>query len=270
MTLLVRDEEDVLEWNLRYHLSRGVDHFIVTDNLSVDGTADILHRFSRKGVVTCLSEPSDDYSQDVWVTRMAKIAQAEMRPDWIIHSDADEFWWPDGFRDLKGPLSSVSRDVQVVEVERHNFLGPRKEGDGPFFTRIVHRQTRSVNSLGRPLPRKVAHRPLEDPWVHQGNHGISSCGQRVAGHPLGGMSILHFPARTARQLCNKIAKGGAAYERNTRLSPQTGDAWRAMYRDLQSGRAESVLENHFVDSTDPASLEGLVEDRRLLEYMAGL
>ena len=40
MTLLVRDEEDILDANLRFHLDRGVDLVLVTDNGSVDGTAD--------------------------------------------------------------------------------------------------------------------------------------------------------------------------------------------------------------------------------------
>ncbi len=31
MTLLVRNEEDVLAANLDYHLAQGVDQFIVTD-----------------------------------------------------------------------------------------------------------------------------------------------------------------------------------------------------------------------------------------------
>ena len=42
MTLLVRDEEDILDANLRYHLDQGVEHVFVTDNLSADGTRDRL------------------------------------------------------------------------------------------------------------------------------------------------------------------------------------------------------------------------------------
>ena len=39
MTLLVRDEEDIVEDHLIYHLNQGVDFVVATDNRSVDGTA---------------------------------------------------------------------------------------------------------------------------------------------------------------------------------------------------------------------------------------
>ena len=48
MTLLVRDEEDVLRQNIDFHLSQGVDFIIATDNLSVDSTKDILKEYENR------------------------------------------------------------------------------------------------------------------------------------------------------------------------------------------------------------------------------
>lgn len=42
MTLLVKNEEAMLEENLLFHKAMGVDGFIVTDNNSTDRTMDIL------------------------------------------------------------------------------------------------------------------------------------------------------------------------------------------------------------------------------------
>lgn len=269
MTLLVRDEEDIIEWNLRYHLSMGIDHFIVTDNLSVDGTPEVLRRYRQRGVLTLLHESSDDYSQDRWVTRMAELAQAEQNVDWLLHSDADEFWWPGHYTNLKEAFSTVPPGVRAIEVERHNYLGPADHNGEPFFDRMVYRQANSVNALGDPLPPKVAHRPVKAPHVRQGNHIVSDENGVVTAGVLEGLSILHFPARTPDQLRNKIANGGAAYRRNTRLGPAVGLAWRTMYSHLLAGRFDRVVERCFVPSA-AGGRSALSEDYRLRDLLARL
>ena len=74
MTLLVRDEEDIVRENLDFHLAQGVDQVIVTDNGSEDATVEILREYESQGALRLLLEPSDDYSQGRWVTRMARLA----------------------------------------------------------------------------------------------------------------------------------------------------------------------------------------------------
>lgn len=49
MTLLVKNEEELLEQNLIFHKQMGVDGFIVTDNNSTDHTPDILRKYKELG-----------------------------------------------------------------------------------------------------------------------------------------------------------------------------------------------------------------------------
>src|SRR5206468_3258567 len=49
LTLVVRDEADIVDAQLAYHLNAGVDFVLATDHASTDGTLDVLHRYEREG-----------------------------------------------------------------------------------------------------------------------------------------------------------------------------------------------------------------------------
>ena len=68
MTLLVRDEADVVDAQIAFHLHAGVDFVIATDNASSDGTTEILERYERAGILRLLREPGDEMRQAEWVT----------------------------------------------------------------------------------------------------------------------------------------------------------------------------------------------------------
>jgi hypothetical protein len=72
MTLLARDEADIVDAQIAYHLPAGVDFVVATDNRSGDGTTEIFERYARDGVLHLIREPGDDLRQSEWVTRMAR------------------------------------------------------------------------------------------------------------------------------------------------------------------------------------------------------
>jgi hypothetical protein len=150
MTLLVRDEADIIRQNIAYHRARGVDHFVVTDNLSIDGTTDILIELEREGLIDLIHERDDTYAQAKWVTRMARRAAMLHGADWVINCDADEFWWP-LTPSLKDPCAAAASDVFALEVQRTNFVPPIAEHAVPLRSMTV-RCAVSKNPLGRPLP----------------------------------------------------------------------------------------------------------------------
>src|SRR5437588_11098213 len=142
MTLLVRDEQELLPVNLDYHLDRGVDFVLVSDHGSTDDTPDILQEYVGRGVARVLPVEGEALDQGGWVTRMARLAAAEHGADWVINNDADEFWWPVA-GSLKDMLELVPSRYGQLVCPRHNFV-PRP-GVGPFSSRMVIREARSQN-----------------------------------------------------------------------------------------------------------------------------
>lgn len=269
MTLLVRDEEDVLAANLAHHFAHGVDFVVATDNGSVDGTVALLEAEERAGRLRLIHEPEDTYAQHRWVTRMARLAATDHGADWVINNDADEFWWPRS-GDLKAELAAVPAHVDVVVAQRHNLIA-RPDDGGPFTRRLTVRQAqpRQHPGLGDgPLPPKVCHRADPEVTVLQGNHEVE--GPRLGGAVLddGRIDILHVPVRSYAQFANKIAKGGAAYARNTELPPEVGHQWRRLHAHQLDGTFDEEWARLVL--SDEAVAAGLadgtlVEDHRLAD-----
>jgi Glycosyl transferase family 2 len=263
MTLLVRDEQDIVRENLDFHLAQGVDLVIVTDNGSEDATAEILREYESRGVVRLLFETSDDYAQGRWVTRMARLA-AEEGADWVINNDADEFWWPRG-GSLRSIFDQLDDEVGLVVARRQNFV-PRPEDGRPFWERMTLRERESLNPLGKPLPPKLAHRADPEIEVAQGNHKVEGArlGERLDD---GSIEILHFPMRTYGQFENKIVKGGRAYGRNRELPQRTGRTWRRLYEAWEEG---GLREHYNANVVAEGARADLVEDTRLRDFLRAL
>lgn len=230
LTLLVRDEADIIVANLEHHLTAGVDHVYVTDNLSEDETRDLVSPYERAGVATVIDEHDDDYAQAKWVTRMALRAHRD-GADWVINGDADEFWWAgESGSSLAVELGRLPFHVGVVAVERFDYPPVEPERGGPFWQRMVYRKAESRNALGRPLPPKVAHRATAHVSVAQGNHAVEGLEDRAT-VTAGTIEILHFPIRDERQFTRKIVNGGRAYARNRELDRGIGSTWRTLYAE---------------------------------------
>ncbi|ETW10989.1 hypothetical protein ATO8_19249 [Roseivivax marinus] len=140
LTLLVRDEVDIVADMLNWHLAHGVDHVVAMDNASRDGTTGILEDFAATGALTLIHQPSYDYLQGVWQTEMAEIARDRHGADWVIPSDADEFWMPPPGVELREILAKIPPEVGSVRCERRNLMGAREDLEArPWHDALVWR-----------------------------------------------------------------------------------------------------------------------------------
>ncbi len=244
MTLKVRDEEDVLEANLRYHVAQGVDYFVVTDNGSTDRTPEILGGYQEAGLLHLLDDARRDYfaAHGEWVSHMARLAASQFSADWVINNDADEFWTP-ATGTLKDALAGIPDRYSVVVAPRPEFV-PRPDAPGPFYERLTVREARSR------LRPKVAHRAASDVVISGGGHDVDreGAGPRREGRlstdaytahqpaeafipaPHWPIRILHFPHRSFAQWARRMR--GYADDDSFPNSP----AVRELRRQLAEGR----------------------------------
>jgi hypothetical protein len=204
MTLMVRDEADIIDLQIAFHLASGVDFVVVTDHESEDGTTEILERYARRGILHRIPVSSPTKRQSEWVTRMARMAAVDFGADWVINSDADEFWWPSG-GNLKEALALVPERFGVVHTFVRAFL-PRP-GSRPFAERMTVRfaPQAAINSPFSPFRVNVRllHRSSADIIVGRGNASI----QAPSFAPLRRWSpfeVLHFPVRSFRHFERKF------------------------------------------------------------------
>jgi len=267
MTLLVRNEAEIIEANLDFHLAQGVDHVIVTDHASIDGTEELLRPYVQAGVLTVLHAEGEAHAQSGRVTRMARLALTEHCADWVINNDADEFWWP-----LSGSLRDVFASIPdaygQIEVQRRNFL-PGPDTSEPFYSHLVYRDALSLTPNDRPLQPKVAHRAHPDVVVAPGNHWISGAELRPV--PAGELiEIFHFPMRTYEQFERKVIQTGVGYEKlEHRGLEEGGDQLKLLEIYRENGLRE-YYERALLDDTQlrrGLQSGAIVLDRRLADFM---
>lgn len=274
MTMMVRDEIDIIVPVVEYHLAQGVDLFIVTDNGSVDGTADVLKRYADLGVVELHHDPMHRKQQGTVVTQMARRAFTEHGADWVINGDADEFLVPlDRQLSVREALEHTPVSLAAFTVPVVNLVStPAERGSG--IDRLVWRDTRTTEQLiavgirAQPTPNAI-HVGNADITVAQGNHFVSlkSEGQP---DPAYSMEVLHLPWRSWSQFEQKVLHAGRAYEASPNLRPSKNHHGMADYRRALEGRLREAFSLRLPREADLADPESFVEDRWLSAYLNAL
>lgn len=245
MTLLVRDEGDIIRENIEFHLRHGVDHIIATDNASVDDSREILAEYQAMGRLHLIDEPGRDKSQAAWNNRMARIAIEEYKADIVFHCDADEFWCP-AIGDLKTELLHSQYDVlkvNLINVILENHKGKESLTKNksyaiinPLDTLNYIEDTRNTNLYFYKYHPKVMFKTnkglLE---VNQGNHDIVNLNETISQGFSRNIFIFHFPVRGKERFRRKIIETGKAVEKNPLLGKSQSVHIRRWFDAYKSG-----------------------------------
>ena len=230
MLLLVRDELDIIQQNINFHLQFGIEHFVVTDNGSTDGTRDILADFQRRlgNSIVIIDDPEPAYNQALRVNRMIQVAKKKFQPRWIISADADEFWHPASGR----YDTELDGQKNILNCFWHNFL-PRPNVPWQEFTDIGE----MPGYHGRMSKALCLSRGLVGMYV--GNHESRSIPRLPSRSE--NIRVYHYPVRRYEQFERKVIQGHRAALKS---SFQEGAAWhwREYYQAWEKGQLPQVYE----------------------------
>jgi hypothetical protein len=215
---VVKNDADIVEAYVR-HTRAWVDHHLIFDHQSTDGTREILAALIDEGfALSVYGGDSVANLQQARSNHLMRLAFAEHAADWVLPLDADEFLQCAGDRSgLEHALASAD-PARPASVRLQNYL--LSDADDASVSnpvlRIQHRSPGVGNTVKVFCGRALGRAP--DVSAGMGNHEIFRGG--VSEHPqlLDSVTLAHFPLRSAAQQVirvvsaelQKLSRGRAA------------------------------------------------------------
>ena len=222
----VLNEADIIEAFVR-HTAHTVDHHLLIDNGSVDGTVEILRALQHEGIpLTVLQTRSCSFAEEQSLTLMYRQAVQAHQADWIVFLDADEFIDDRALvRPLRDHLAESQhavlkvclRDYHLTQDDPQDLIVPCRM---PFCTPTTDNM--KVIVRGNLLHRGLVIRP--------GSHAaVFPDGTECPSAPEPALTYAHYPTRSPYQWLSKSVVGWAKVVATGPAMVSTGHA--VHYRD---------------------------------------
>lgn len=230
MVIAVKNEESILARHLLYHLNRqGVDKILVYDNGSYDNTLRTVKELNEPRIRIKISKANVGYRQDIMYTEGAQLLFNEDDCDWVVPTDADEFWVSKNHHTMK-------RAIEVISDKGNLFAGyalhfRETDFDSPDEPDFLRRLTYCIPSTNM---RVILHRSSlpTNTLITFGGHRCFDTKQKVMveGKPLEFHDLVRYhynhisEADTIRRILNQV-EGFIALK---------GKNWLAGHEDIGS------------------------------------
>ena len=223
---LVRNEADVIEAFVRYHVQR-LDRMLILCHFSQDNTLEILQSLASEGLaVEVLSDRTSAYRQGERMTEFMREAAAG-GADWVLPLDADEFVVTEA-GSLRDAVGELPDDRTAYVAARGYVPTARDDPDEPNpIVRIRHRvpEERWFKVF---VPKRLA----ADRRFHlvTGSHAVvDTRGGLVPREQTTSVVLAHFPYRDAEQMERKILGGWPTALADPSRRPSQGTHWRDLF-----------------------------------------
>ena len=213
----VKNEADIIEASFRHMLAEGIDHIYTTDNMSTDGSREIMQRLADEtGRITIVEDREPFQRQVYWMTLLTDMAR-DAGHEWVIASDADEWWYATNGETIADVLANYQGDKLYARSYQHHDWN-----------------TRQIEPKRLP---KVAYRLMPGAQLHMGNHDVSIANGEYDVLDLREIqyrSLAHFIAKTRKFAAviapeeRAVGAGSHHTDRESMSDEELAEQWQAM------------------------------------------
>jgi hypothetical protein len=261
----IRDEQDIIAYNISHLIGSGVDGIIVCNHCSEDQTADVLYEVGRlyPGFLHVIDRKDPAYLQAETTTMMAETAY-NLGATWIIPFDADEMFYSTSSKMGMVETLLTRRDqkpVYGIGMWNHFQTSKDPQDEPNPFKRMLYKHP-IKNSID-----KVIIKWEPGMKIAKGNHGVfGKDGSKIDGAWVG-INIRHFPNRNAEQFVTKSIAHGRGITAAGDLYPveaslHNKERWRIYNESGAQGLIDIYNREFYIQEPDellkldPAPYEG--------------
>jgi hypothetical protein len=203
----VRNECDIVEAFVR-HNAAFFDRLYILDHRSIDSTPGILRRLADEGLPVELSR--DDaavFYQSSTMTHLIKRASTDRHWDFVLPLDGDEFISAPDRAALEAALSDLdATTVGLSDIVNYIPTANDNVDELDVLRRIVHR-AKTIPHISCKIGKVSIPGALINQAgfsIDEGHHAVRIDGTPIATRRLDGLTLAHFPIRSANQFIMQV------------------------------------------------------------------
>ena len=247
VALVSRDEIEVIEDNIKFHLAQGVDLIFATDNNSADGTLDIFKKYEKLGKLILFQDSSNMHDQSRIINNMIKVAKEEYKIDWVFTIDSDEL--------LLSKWGNLKRNITQIENSGYNVAFVPMFNIYPETLKDTE-QTFWLNTKGYFQYRhndptmffsKAIVKTKDHVDIVFGNHQTTTIDKNAT--VCTDITLFHYPMRTLEQYKNKMKNLANSANHTDKHYIDIGKKCLETYNNIEKVWSERIIENRKDDLT---------------------
>ena len=205
----VKDEEDIIESFVRYHLNI-VDKMIISDNCSNDNTLNILKKLKNEGLdIDILEDHNQYFDQNKKRKELLEYTIDNYKPDFIFPIDADEFISCNSNKNPRDIIEKLDKNL-LYSYKMINFIINDEDDEKELFVpkRMKYRRVESSNegyTFKSFFPSNIYNKYFV---MNMGCHSAYyEDGTKMNSKTINDLFLAHYPVRSKKQIMNKVIIG---------------------------------------------------------------